>query len=232
MTIMKYERTGVVVPRSVSENMIWSIAQAATRILVPSSKDSGECITAFTQSTGIEVPEDVWETMQSNSGGRTFRLARGADMPGQIAAGWADIGIASTELQVEYGQGKTVGFATAEKPVCRYGILALENMAYEARRMLEQPPQPPQASLQRLRIPATFPKTLNYAAARLGLPLRALDVPISGKGEPTMQASGVGMMAERIRTGKSARKVGAVEVCKLLDLLPMMLVSAQDAEAT
>lgn len=202
------------------------IARSAERILVPSSKDSGTGIAAFTEMTGIEIPGDVWSDMQSVSMGREFRLAKGADMPGQLWAGWADIAIASTELQIEFGQGKTQGFDISDKPICRYSVLALEGIASEVQDMLARSSRYP---MQPKRIPATFPRTLNYAAAVKDLPLAALDVPVTGKGEGTMRASGVGMMAERIVTGTSARKVGAVEVYKLLDLFPQMLVRMQNA---
>lgn len=206
--------------------IVQDIALSAERILVPSSKDSGAGIQAFTEVTGIEIPGDVWDKMESTSMGRTFRLAKGSDMPGQLWAGWADIGIASTELQIEFGQDKSDGFVIADKPICRYSVLALEEKASAVRDMLERSPRYP---TQLRRIPATFPKTLDIISARLDLPLAALDVPVTGKGEAVMRASGVGMMAERIVTGNSAQKVGAIEVFKLLDLFPMILVRTQGA---
>ncbi len=202
------------------------VARSAERILVPSSKDSGGGITAFTDVTGIEIPADLWENMVATSQGREFRLAKGADMPGQVWAGWADIAIASTELQLEFGQGKTVGLTLSNQPVCRYSVIALEGVAREVQELLTRTGRYPIAVK---RIPATFPRTLNYVAAVNDLPLAALDVPVTGKGEATMRASGVGMMAERVVSGNSARKVGAVEAYKLLDLFPMMLIRRPDA---
>ncbi len=207
-------------------NRLVDIAQSAERILVPSSKDSGAGIKAFTNVTGIEIPDDVWDKMESKSLGRRFRLVKGADMPGQLCAGWGDVAVASTELQIEFGQGKTYGINISDKPVCRYSLIALQAMVEQVQDLLERNARYPTALM---RIPATFPKTLNYIAVLRDLPFAAMDVPVSGQGEGSMRASGVGVMAERVVTGESANKVGAIEVFKLLDLYPMMLTRLQDA---
>ena len=201
------------------------MAQSAERILVPKSKDAVSGVTAFSEVTGIEIPSAVWEKEYVTSAGRSFRLVPGADMPGQIVAGWGDIAICSTELVAEAGL-KAVESRRIGAPVCRYSVLALEERADDWQEFLGRSSRYPVLPRQ---LPGSFPNFLGMIAAGRDLPLLPLGVPISGKGEATMRASGIGAVADRVVSGNTAKKLGGREVFKLADIYPELVMRAVDA---
>lgn len=196
------------------------IAQSAEYILVPKSLDAIFGVGTFTKMTGIEIPTDLREKMISRSQGRTFRLVPGRDIPSQLAVGWGDVGIASTELTAEYGNMTRIGAFRIGESFCRYSILGIEPKASQIEDDLNRMSRYP---IRTWVIPATFPRFLGQIAAARDLPVLALDVPVSGQGEATMLASNMGVMAERVVTGNTATKLNAREVFKLADIYPELL---------
>lgn len=201
---------------------LMDIAQSAERILVPKSLDANLGVEMFAELTGIEIPTDLREKMISRSEGRLFRLVAGRDIPGQLAAGWGDVGIASTELTAEFGDVNRIGAMRIGEAFCRYSVLALEPVAAQIKDDLDRTSRNP---IRTWKIPATFPRFLGQIAAARDLPVIAVEVPVSGQGEATMLASGIGAMAERVVTGGTAARLGASEVFKLADIYPELLYS-------
>ncbi len=177
--------------------------------------------------TDVEVPSSVYEKEFAVSEGRSFRLVPGGDMPAQIAAGWGDVAICSSELVAEAGRCDVLS-ACIGSVTCRYSVLALDEVADDWQRFLERTSRYPVAAR---RVPASFPRFLSMIAAVKDLPLIPMDVPISGKGEATMRASGVGAVADRVVSGNTARKQGAREVLTLANIYPELVVRRQDANA-
>ncbi len=203
------------------------MAQSATRLLVPKSSDALSSVTAFTKLTGIEVPATLWEKEYVKAGGRSFRLVPGSDMPGQIAAGWGDVAICSTELVAEAGLPDITSVRIGSA-LCRYSVLALNETADDWQEFLERTsryPMPPRC------LPASFPRYLGMIAAGRDLPLLPASVPISGKGEATMRDNGIGAVADRIVSGETVRKLGGREVFVLANMYPEIVVRRQDADA-
>ncbi len=155
------------------------IAQSAERILVPKSLDAALGIDTFTELTGIEIPSDLRDKMVSRSQGRSFRLVSGRDIPGQLAADWGDVGIASTELTAEFGDLSRIGAMRIGKAFCRYSIIGLEPKASQIEDDLTRASRYP---IRTWTIPATFPRFLGQIAAVRDLPVIAIGVPVSGQG--------------------------------------------------
>lgn len=197
------------------------LAQSAPRILVPKSKDAIGSVAIFTQVTGIEVPETVWEAGRVLSAGREFRLAAGADMAAQIAGNWADLGIATSEIAVENSTSETRAIRISDERICSYSFMALTRFADEARDLVARSGRYPTKPKE---IPATFPRYLNFLAAVQDLPLVASPVRVRSQGEYTMEASGIGMMAERVASGRMMRKTGAVEIKELAKIVTEIIV--------
>lgn len=205
---------------------IIDMAQSAERIMLPVSKDAASGLRAFTGLTGIEVPESLTDKEIVRAAGREFRLARGADMPGQIAADWADLALCSTEF-VREARLPRVQSARIGDPICRYSVLALESVAEDWREQLSRGSRYP---LSVWNLPASFPNFLNLIAAAQDLPIRAMSVPISGKAEATMRASGIGAVADRVVTGRTAQRLGGQEVYVLAEIFPELVWRSQDAD--
>ena len=204
------------------------IAQSAERILVPKSRDALGGVLAFTAITGIEIPETVWNKEYVVAGGRSFRLVPGADMPSQVGAGWGDVGICSTELVAEAGISAVRSLRFGES-VCRYSVLALEEKAEDWRAFLTQTSR---YVRQPRYLPGSFPNLLGMIAAGRDLPLLPVrGISVSGKGEATMRASGIGAVADRVVSGETARKLGGCEVFELAKIYPELVVRRQDADA-
>lgn len=209
-----------------SEQIV-EMAQTAERILVPKSRDALSGVAAFTELTGIEVPKTVWEREYVTAGGRTFRLTPGGDMPGQIAVGWGDVAICSTELVEEAGIPSLVSYRIGGS-VCRYSVLALDEVADDWRVFLERTSR---YKRQVRDIPASFPNFLAMIAAGRDLPVRPMKVPVSGKGEATMRGSGIRAVADRVVSGSTVRRQGGREVFLLANIYPELVVRRQDADA-
>lgn len=204
------------------------IAGSAERVMVPKSRDALSGVAAFTEVTGIEVPQTVWDEEYVRSGGRTFRLVPGGDMPSQIAAGWGDIAICSTELVAEAGLAAVTSVRVGES-VCRYSVLALAECADDWQAFLGRTSRYP---ISPRYLPASFPNYLGMIAAGRDLPLVPTSgIAISGKGEATMRDSGIGAVADRVVTGNTARKLGGVEVFELAKIYPEVVMRRQDADA-
>lgn len=203
------------------------MAQSSERILVPKSIDAVSGVAAFTIITGIEIPDTLYDKGYVKSGGRSFRLVPGGDMPGQIAAGWGDVAICSTELVAEAGNASVLGLRLGMS-VCRYSVLALDEAADDWRAFLERASRYP---IEPRRLPASFPNFLGMIAAGRALPILPLDVPISGKGEATMLDSGIFAVADRVVSGETVRKMGGQEVFWLADIYPELVVRSCDADA-
>ena len=203
------------------------MARSAGRILVPKSRDAVSGVAAFTEATGIEVPGSLWDKEYMKADGRSFRLVPGGDMPGQIEAGWGDVAICSTELVAEAG---LPGIASLRigSPVCRYSVLALNEVADDWQAFLERTSRYP---ISPRWLPSSFPRYLGMIAAGRDLPLLPMSVPISGKGEATMRDSGVGAVADRVVSGGTVQKLGGREVYVLADIYPELVVRSQDADA-
>ena len=206
-----------------------NIAESGARILVPKSKDAMPSVREFASRIGIEVPDSVWEDEYVTSGGNSFRLTPGADMARQIAAGWGDIAICSTELLEESGIRDRLSVSRIGEPICRYSVLALNEVADDWRNFLESSngryPTPPR------QLPASFPRYLGLIAAARDLPIVPQDVPISGKAEVSMRDNGIGAVADRIDTGNTVRDRGGQEVFKLANIFTEIIMRRQDAAA-
>lgn len=194
---------------------------------MPKSRDAESGVDAFSAVSGIEVPAKLWEKEYVVSGGRSFRLVPGADMANQIAAGWGDIAICSTELVAEANQPSVIGCRIGEM-VCRYSVLALDQVADHWRDFLQRSARYPK---QVRMLPASFPLYLTQIAIGRDLPLVPMGVQVSGKAEATMFASGVGAVADRIVTGRTVRALGGQEVFELAKIYPELIVRRQDADA-
>ena len=203
------------------------IAKSAERILVPKSRDAASSVLDFTAQTGIEVPNTVWENEYAKSGNRSFRLVPGGDMPGQLVAGWGDIAVCSTELIEESGLRRQFDAYRIGKPICRFSVLALNKVADDWQRFLEQA-SGRYPSLAR-EIPSTFPRFLGSIVAGRDLPLKSQYVTISGKAEATMRDNGIGVVADRVVTGNTVRKLGGREVFLLANIFTEIIVRKQDA---
>ena len=206
-----------------------NMAADAERILVPKSRDATNCVQEFTSQTGIEVPDTVWESEYARSGGRSFRLVPGGDMPGQIAAGWGDLAICSTELVEESGFRTKIDTCRIGAPICGFSVLALEEVADDWQRFLEQGASRYPTLAREL--PSTFPRYLGLIAAGKDLPVVPQTVPISGKAEVTMRDNGIGAVTDRIVSGNTVRKIGGREVFRLAIIFTEVIIRRQDAKA-
>lgn len=206
---------------------LYSVAQSAERILVPKSKDALASVALFNEMTGIEVPDWVWRDEYVISGGRSFRLVPGSDMPGQIVAGWGDMAICSTELTIESGLKDKIGEYIVGDSICRFSVLALNEVADNWRQFLKNTSS--KYPIAPRDLPSSFPRLLGMIAAARDLPITPMSAPISGKAEATMCASGIGAVADRVVTGETARRLGAQEVFRLADIRTSFVVRRNDA---
>lgn len=197
----------------------------AERFLVPKSRDARDTVQTFTAVTGLEIPESVYKDEYATSGRLTFRLTPSSDMPAQIAAGWGDVAICSTELIEESNLRRRFDTFRIGEPICRYSVLALNEVADDWQAFLETANGRFPAYR---RLPSTFPRYLGIIAADRDLPIRPLDVPISGKAEVTMRDNGIGAVADRIVTGNTVRKVGGREIVSLANIFTEIIVKRKD----
>lgn len=200
-----------------------ALRETGLRVLVPKSGDARPSATLFTELTGIEVPGSLWENEFEQVGNVSFRLAPGADIPGQLAAGWGDIGISSTELTANSGKSSELSaFRLSTAPICWLALIALRDAATEWREFLAIPPDERAAKRT---VPTAFPLFVRRIVLAQGLPIDPADVPVRGKAEALLNVGGIRAVADRVVTGTSAKRQGGEIVDVLAPIFPELLVA-------
>lgn len=194
------------------------IAASAERILLPKSNDASDCWEQFTKATGIEIPPFIGRRLITcDKDGRQFIKARGDDMPELVARGLANIAVTTTESRVESGiPQSSLASRRIGGPVCRYSILATEEMVGAVTDLCRRGSRYP---ITPFSIPATYPNLLNQIAATRDMPVYADPrMRISGSGEAMAVLFGTGLVADRVSSGRTAMENGLLEAVKLCDL--------------
>lgn len=194
-------------------------ASKARLILVPKGDDSRPCLQAFTNATGIAVPEFAGRELEAGDGTRIFLKVKGRDIPRFIAAGYGDIGLTGSDSCADYATSPAcpVTYERFGPPMCRFVLLAPATRAAEVRRRLKIARKPLEAA-------TSFPDLLRERAAQLGLNLRPCDLPVRGSVEIMPRLLGVPLVADLVASGRTAEANGLVEVATLLDVYPAVVV--------
>jgi ATP phosphoribosyltransferase len=201
-------------------NNLANRAGKAKLILVPKGDDSRPCLQAFEDATGIKVPEFENRMLVVKAKGRTFMKVKGRDIPGFIAAGYGDIGLAGCDSCEDYmASNSSVAYEPIGRQMCRFVLLAPANKAAAVRRQLK-------ANRKPLQVATSFPKLLSQRAQLLKLNIIPADSTISGSVEIMPRLLGIPLVADLVASGETARANGLVEIRTLLDVYPAIVLKA------
>lgn len=197
------------------------------RFALPKSGDARDAWSAFTELTGIEIPDFPDGRLRVESGGRTFWILRGDDVPGAVAENFADVGLTSTEACVEFGDEERIWWQQIGGPLCRYSVLADAEREPVIRELLDGESRYPKMTRE---IAATYPGLLNVIAAKRRLSIVARSgLRITGSGEAWASLTGDGVVADRVSTGCTAQQNGLTEVFELCQLYPEVVMRRENA---
>ncbi|TAL15254.1 hypothetical protein EPN95_00575 [Patescibacteria group bacterium] len=200
------------------------LARSAENILIPKGDDNQASVDAFQQLTGIEVPDFSKRELMAKSGGRVFWLMKGKDIPGLIAAGKGDIGMAGTDSRIEYNlakpEDKRVRYQKIGDEMCRFSLLGLAGESEAVLDRLEN-----SRSLQTVSVVTSRQRLLEYYTGNL--PIIRENVDISGSVEAAMRLVGVPLAADIVDSGETARQNGLVEIFELGKMYPELITRVE-----
>ncbi len=199
-------------------NKIIDKSISARLILVPKGDDSTPCLTAFEEATGITVPEFKARQLEVSDGKRTFIKVKGRDIPGLIAAGYGDIGLAGSDSCEEYMKSSEAGitYQTYGASMCRFVLLAPRKKAAALRKQLK-------AKASSATVATSFPNLLKKIARQQNLPFDVTNLSLSGSVEIMPSLMGVDLVADLVSTGATAKTNGLVEIKTLLEVYPAVV---------
>ncbi|MEK7059923.1 MAG: hypothetical protein AAB971_04175 [Patescibacteria group bacterium] len=194
---------------------------SAERILVSKGSDNLPCVNEFQAISGIEIPTFRGEELKATSQGREFWLVKGRDIPKYLAKKWGDIGIAGTDVYLEYADSRQVDCQSIGQSMYRFSLLAEPQKVSFVEARLNTDGRYPSYPTS---IPTGLPKLLMAAAQGQDLPFQPLEMPISDSVEAAIGLSGVGIGADIVFSGETARQNGLLEVFKLRDIYPAIMM--------
>lgn len=217
--------------------LIPEAVEAAERLAFQKGEAAAPYRNAFTEQTGIEVPEPPNNgKLRTTSQGREFFYLRGRDILGVVANGNVDAGVIGTDVVLEYGfsdkQRQLLQYQRLGNPVCRYALMAFEEEVASMRATLngdQRCASPP------IYVPTPYPNMLTSIAAGRDLPLlpyRGLDTNgrpgITGAGEVYAYITGLGCVADIVETGRTSQAEGLLEVETLMPISAELVIRKTD----
>jgi ATP phosphoribosyltransferase len=199
------------------------IADAAERILVPPGKEMAACILAFSELTGIEVPDFNGRNDMVRSGGRTFWQQRGKDIPLRISEGVADIGLTGLDACEDAAGEIAINYQPFGDIMCRFALLVPNGTESRIRERLDERSRPVLAISSR-------PRLTDRCAAMSDLNLMAVGRKITGRVEGAVSLCGEEAAADIVESGETARANSLVIVKDLLQIYPTIVWASQNSE--
>jgi ATP phosphoribosyltransferase len=203
--------------------------QSAENIFVPKGDDREPCTLAFQEFSGIEVPPFRGERLKSLSEGRMFWLFKGIDVPGLVVR-YGAVGIAGTDSIVESRYRRPpITPLLAHKigaPMCRFSILAEQEKVNVAETILNADSR----CTTSLTIPTSRPRLLSEICSWRDLGFVPLEDPIvNGSMESMASLTGIGIAADLVKTGKTAKAMDLQEVSSLCDIYPEIVLRTDES---
>ncbi|MFI5270708.1 MAG: hypothetical protein ACHQT9_01520 [Candidatus Saccharimonadales bacterium] len=201
--------------------------QTAENIFLPKGEDREPSILALQEFSGIEVPTFRGERLKSLSEGRMFWLFKGVDIPSLVAR-YRAVGVTGTDSVVENRyQGPTSPLIAKKigEPMCRFSILAEQDKVPVVEAMCDADSR----YATSLSIPTSLPGLLSEICSWRDLgfvPLR--DPIVHGSMEAMASLTGIGIVADLVKTGKTASDMDLQEVFSLCDIYPEIVLGSDE----
>jgi ATP phosphoribosyltransferase len=200
-------------------------AQSAERILLPKGSDCKPAINAFTEATGIEVPDFAYRKYIATSQGKEFFSVSAKDVTKLVEQGKADVGVTGEDQYIEALGGR---IWTANKPLCEVigppmcylAVLASEEDAASVRRNLFYTRG--RSAYSSERVVTSFPNLVNGLAATRDLYLEVYNT-CQGSTEAMPRLLGCRAVVDIVGNGDTALANELVVVEKLMDIAPVLI---------
>lgn len=197
------------------------IAKSAERILVPKGKDCSPALSAFTQATGVEVPDFKPRSYKAISQGRTFFSVSAKDVPRFVQKEYADVGVTGKDQYLET-KSKNTDFPQMEvigPSMCYLAVLACKDQAESVARNMYYAPG---FSLVREPVMTSFPNIIELMGATSDLNFCVFDT-CQGSTEIMPDIVGCRAVVDIVGKGRTATVNGLVVVEKLMDVPPVLV---------
>lgn len=201
--------------------MIEPIAHQAKCILLPSGRDYDYCVKVFEDTFNIKVPAFPERSLSVDKDGRRFVKVKSRDVPMLVQQGFADIGVAYTDICEEnISPEDIIGFEVIGAPRLKLCLLSPKGQKEKIKSRLHAKENP-------LVIATAYPRVLAQyleAEARKGRPVNLTLSPLVPSGSvEAMVALGVADAAvDVVNTGITA-KANHLELLPLADIFPAVV---------
>lgn len=203
-----------------------SLIESAERILLPGGREADPCVTALQEKYDIDVPTFKDRCYTANASGKEWRIVKGKDIPELIVIGAGDVGLAGTDVCIEYGRPGMRYWPIGEA-MCRFSLLGdpvqvntLTSRLQALRSLYDDSP--------RVWAVTSFPRLLRRAAEVNDLPVSPLGIMVSGKVEGLADIiPGADLEADLVSSGDTFRQNNRVEIMSLRDIFPAVVARGE-----
>lgn len=198
---------------------------SAETVLIPKGDARLASVQAFQEITDIEVPAFNGEELSVESEGRVFVLAKAKDIPGLVASGLADIGMAGTDSVMESGPANLRVKRLSDTAMCRFSLLAPRLNAAYWRRGFDGDNEQMMTKTFPVDVLTSYPGLVRKLAQTTGFLLRPMDIEITGsvEGIARLLPNESFVVGDIVDTGETSRQNGLVEIRKMMDIYPEVM---------
>lgn len=194
-----------------------------SRILLPTGRDDAECVQAFEEQFGIEVPAFGARSLTASRGERTFVKVKGKDVPEYIAQGHGDFGLTGTDVcEEQILKNANVLYRPIGKRMCTFELLFPADQADDLSvRLCTERAEP-------ITVATSFPNFLGKCIKRAQEGGSRFNITVSSfKPSGSVEASpALGMsdaVADLVGSGETAEKNNLKRQLKLADVFPAIV---------
>lgn len=190
----------------------------STRILIPSGRDYDPCVQAFEEMFDVEVPDFADRKLITQSAERQFIKVKSKDMAALIEGGYADMGVAGTDVfeeQVLVDESNLI-FEVIGDRMCTFDLLAPENSKEEILARITGEGSP-------LKITTSLPRLLGKSALDSKLNIVPATFSPSGSLEAMVFLGLSSAIADLVQTGKTSQVNGLATIQELKKVYPAVL---------
>lgn len=201
--------------------MIESMVQNSKCILLPGGRDYHHCVSVFEDTFQIEVPSFPERTLSASANGRKFVKVKSRDIPGLIQQGYADIGVAYTDICEEKIVGDiAVAYEEIGSAQLKLSLLSPYEQKEEFESRLYADENPLIVATAYPRLLAKYLKMVDVNGSPLNVALSSF-VP-SGSVEAMVALGVADAVVDVVNTGVTAEANG-LSVLPLADIFPAVI---------
>lgn len=200
------------------------------KIGIPSGREKEDCIRAFEDRYGLEVPDSLFSERAASqaSQGNVFVKIKSYDGKPWLAAGWLDLAVVPTDVILDTPGYPNLVSERIGAIMCDFSLIARPEAVKEAINVLNSD----ERGFRVRSIPTSRPNLLNsLSAGALGYPFFAGETVCKGNAEYPLAEGLATIGADIVQTGNTLKINGLVKVETILPSYPEIVTRREDAKS-